>query len=167
MICKGGSTQNRWLLMGDFSKGGVHEIDGLWWVIFQRGKYTKPMAFDGFEMFFLLLLKIKRPGRLFRQIRYSSISTFSIFSSLLWFFDFDFWVFFIYQEKNFFEVSAVFGRLFWEKHYAHAKAINVESRKSFLTNTYNHIRKWNNSCSRPYRNSTEDEDVISESSSWV
>ena len=25
---KGGSTQNRWLLMGDFSKGGVHKTDG-------------------------------------------------------------------------------------------------------------------------------------------
>ena len=52
-----------WLLMGDFSKGGVHKTDGLWWVmfskggvhktdgfwwvIFQRGEYTKPMGFDG------------------------------------------------------------------------------------------------------------------------
>ena len=35
---------------------------------FQRGKYTKPMAFDGFWKFFLLL-KIKRLGRLFREIR--------------------------------------------------------------------------------------------------
>ena len=25
---KGGSTQNRWVLMGDFSKGGVHKTDG-------------------------------------------------------------------------------------------------------------------------------------------
>ena len=48
---KGGVTQNRWALMGDF----------------QRGEYIKPM---GFGMFFLLLLKIKRPGRLFRPIRY-------------------------------------------------------------------------------------------------
>ena len=43
---KGGSTQNRWGLMGDFSKGGVHKTDGVWKI--------------------LLLLKIKRPGRLFR-----------------------------------------------------------------------------------------------------
>ena len=51
---KGGSTQNRWLLTGDFSKGGVHNTDGFWNV-------------------FLLLLKIKLPGRLFRQIRYMYI----------------------------------------------------------------------------------------------
>ena len=44
---KGGSTQNRWVLMGDFSKGGVHKTDGFWWVIFQRGEYTKPMGCDG------------------------------------------------------------------------------------------------------------------------
>ena len=31
----------------NFSKGGVHKTDGLWWVIFQRGEYTKPMGFDG------------------------------------------------------------------------------------------------------------------------
>ena len=42
---KGGSTWNRWLLMGDFSKGGVHKTGGLGWVIFQRGDYTKPMGF--------------------------------------------------------------------------------------------------------------------------
>ena len=42
---KGGSTQNRWILMGDFSKGGVHETDGFWWMSFQRGEYTKPMGF--------------------------------------------------------------------------------------------------------------------------
>ena len=30
--------------MADFSKGGVHETDGLWWVIFQRGEYMKPMG---------------------------------------------------------------------------------------------------------------------------
>ena len=67
---KGGSTWNRRVLMGDFSKGGVHETDGFWWVVFQRREYTKPMGFDGFWNVFLLLLKIKRPGRLFRQIRY-------------------------------------------------------------------------------------------------
>ena len=44
---RGGSTQNRWALMGDFSKGGVHKTDGLWWVSFQRGEYTKPTGFDG------------------------------------------------------------------------------------------------------------------------
>ena len=44
---KGGSTQNRWVLIDDFSKGGVHKTDGFWWVLFQRGQYTKPMAFDG------------------------------------------------------------------------------------------------------------------------
>ena len=59
---KGGSTQNRWALMGDFSKGGVHKTDGFGWVIFQRGEYMKPM---GFGIFFLLLLRIKCPGRLF------------------------------------------------------------------------------------------------------
>ena len=31
----------------EFSKGGVHKTDGFRWVIFQRGEYTKPMAFDG------------------------------------------------------------------------------------------------------------------------
>ena len=31
----------------DFSKGGVRKTDGLWWGSFQRGKYTKPMGFDG------------------------------------------------------------------------------------------------------------------------
>ena len=38
---KGGSTQNRWILKGDFSKGGVHETDYFWWVIFQRGGGTQ------------------------------------------------------------------------------------------------------------------------------
>ena len=28
----GGSTQNRWVLMSDFSQGGVHKTDGLRWV---------------------------------------------------------------------------------------------------------------------------------------
>ena len=62
-IFKGGSTQNRWVLMDDFSKGGVHKTDGflmgdfskrrvhktdgLWWVIFQRGEFTKPTDSDG------------------------------------------------------------------------------------------------------------------------
>ena len=64
---KGGSTQNRWVLMGDFSQGGVHKTDGFWWVIFQRGEYMKPMSSWNI---FLFLLKIKRPGRLFRQIQY-------------------------------------------------------------------------------------------------
>ena len=52
--------------MGDFSKGGVHKTDGLWWVILQRGEYTKNQWL--LEVY-VLLLKIKRPGRLFRQIR--------------------------------------------------------------------------------------------------
>ena len=56
--------------------------------VFKGGKYTIPMAFDGwfftggggstqnqwvfyeFWNLFLLLLRIKGPGRLFRQIRY-------------------------------------------------------------------------------------------------
>ena len=53
-VFKGGSKQNRWVMMEDFSKGGVHKTDGSWW----------------FLELFLLLLKIKRPGRLFWQIRY-------------------------------------------------------------------------------------------------
>ena len=69
-----------------FFKGGVHKTNGLWWVSFQRGEYTKLMAFwwvsfqrggvhktDGFWWvfgMFLLLLKNKRPGCLFRQIRW-------------------------------------------------------------------------------------------------
>ena len=32
-VFKGGSTQNRWVLMGDFSKGGVHKTDGFRWVL--------------------------------------------------------------------------------------------------------------------------------------
>ena len=48
---KGRSTQNRWLVMGDFSKGGVHKTDRFWWVL----------------EFSLLLLKSKRLGCLFRQ----------------------------------------------------------------------------------------------------
>ena len=68
-----------------FQRGGVHKTDGFWWVSFQRGEYTKPMGFDGWLSkegstqnrwlleFFLLLLKIKRSGRLFRQIRYVDV----------------------------------------------------------------------------------------------
>ena len=55
---KGGSTQNQWGLMGDFSKGGVHETEEFWWVVFQRGEYIKPMGFDGW--FFLLRVTEKR-----------------------------------------------------------------------------------------------------------
>ena len=33
--------------MGEFSKRGVHETDEFWWVIFQRGEYTKPMSLGG------------------------------------------------------------------------------------------------------------------------
>ena len=45
MIFKGGSTQNRWLLMDEFSRGGVHKTDGFWRVMFQGGgEYTKPMG---------------------------------------------------------------------------------------------------------------------------
>ena len=46
---KGGVHKTDWIVMGDFSKGGVHETDGFWWV----------------SGIFLLLLKIKRPGRYF------------------------------------------------------------------------------------------------------
>ena len=61
----GGSTQNRWALMGDFSKGGVHKTDGLWWVIFAKGGVHKNRwVLECFS----LLLKIKLPGCLFRQI---------------------------------------------------------------------------------------------------
>ena len=45
VIFQRGSTWNRWGLMGDFSKEGVHETDGVWWVIFQRGEYIKPNGF--------------------------------------------------------------------------------------------------------------------------
>ena len=98
MIFKEGSTQNRWALMGDFSKEGVHKTDELWWVMFSKGGVHKTdgvwwvMFFKGGstqnwwalmgDVFkggstqnrwglnvFLLLLKIKLPGRLFRQIR--------------------------------------------------------------------------------------------------
>ena len=45
VISKGGVHKINGLLMGDFSKGGVHKTDSFRWVIFQRGEYTKPMAF--------------------------------------------------------------------------------------------------------------------------
>ena len=60
--------------MGDFAKGGVHKTDGFWWVIFPRGEYTKPMAFDGWFCqggstqnrwlleLFLIASKNKAPG---------------------------------------------------------------------------------------------------------
>ena len=43
--------------MGDFSKGGVHKTDGFRWMIFQRGEYIKPMAFDGFWNVFFIASK--------------------------------------------------------------------------------------------------------------
>ena len=50
-VFKGGSTQNRWLSMGDFSKGGVHKTNGLWWVSFQRGstRQNENMKMSGFD----------------------------------------------------------------------------------------------------------------------
>ena len=68
---KGGGVHKTDGLWWVIFKGGVHETDGFWWVIFQRGEYMKPMGSDGFWDVFLLLLKVKRPGRLFRQIRYT------------------------------------------------------------------------------------------------
>ena len=58
---KGGSTQNRWVLMDDFSQGGVHQTDGFWWVIFHRGEYTKPKGFfkKNFEFFYQRILGFK------------------------------------------------------------------------------------------------------------
>ena len=53
-----------------FFKGGVHKTDGLWWVIFQRGGVHKTNGFWRVLKCFSLLLKIKRPMRLFGQIRY-------------------------------------------------------------------------------------------------
>ena len=83
---KGGVHKTDGGMMGDFSKGGVHKTDGMWWVIFQRGEYIKPMAFDG--SFFkggstqnwwvleciLLLLKIKRPGGFISTITVLALS---------------------------------------------------------------------------------------------
>ena len=60
---KGGSTQNRWALMGGFSKGGLHETDG-WF--FKGGSTQNRWVLE----FVLLSIKMKRPGRLFWQIRY-------------------------------------------------------------------------------------------------
>ena len=80
---KGGSTQNRWD----------------WWMIFQRGEYAKPKAFDVFWYVFLLVLKIKPPGRLFRQIRcmtYLQSAKFSLRSS-------------VRMEMHFFMLKEVFG----------------------------------------------------------
>ena len=77
---KGGGTQNRWAVMGDFSKGGVHKTDGWFfkggstqnrWALmggFSKGGLHKT---DGFWNVFLLFPKVKQPGRLFRRIRYS------------------------------------------------------------------------------------------------
>ena len=48
-----------------FQRGEYTRPKGFWWVIFQRGEYIKPMSSDGFWKYFLLLLKIKHPGRLF------------------------------------------------------------------------------------------------------
>ena len=62
VIFKGGSTQNRWLLMGDFSKGGAHKTDGLLMGDFSKGGVHKT---DGLWNVFLLLLNIKRPGAYF------------------------------------------------------------------------------------------------------
>ena len=59
---KGGSTQNRWVLMDDFSQGRVHKTDGVWWVIFHRGEYTKPMGFDGFWNLFYCFWKLSVRG---------------------------------------------------------------------------------------------------------
>ena len=50
--------------MGEFSKGGVHKTDGLWWVSFRRGGgvYTKPMDFHGFWEFFYGFEKLSARG---------------------------------------------------------------------------------------------------------
>ena len=77
MFSKGGvhKTDGFWLIM--FSKGGVHETDGFRWVIFSKGGVHKT---DGFWNVFLLLLKIKHPGRLCRQIRYTMFIVWCIFT---------------------------------------------------------------------------------------
>ena len=64
---KGGSTWNRWVLMGDFSKGGVHKTDGLLMGDFSKGGVHKTDGVWWALECFLLPLKIKRSGRLFRQ----------------------------------------------------------------------------------------------------
>ena len=55
---KGGSTQNRWLVMGDFSQGGVHKTDGVRWVIFQRGSTQNRRVLMGFRMCFYCFWKL-------------------------------------------------------------------------------------------------------------
>ena len=54
---KGGTTQNRWSLMG---------LD------FLKGEYTQPMGFDGFWNFFCCLWKLSTQGVYFGKIRYST-----------------------------------------------------------------------------------------------
>ena len=66
--------------MGDFSKGGVHETDSFWGMIFQRGEYTKPMAFDGFWNLFHCSEKLGAQGVYFG--RYGKCLLFFIFYSL-------------------------------------------------------------------------------------
>ena len=85
---KGGSTQNRRILMDDFSKGGVHKTDGFdgWcfkggstqnqWVLMDDVSKGGVHKTDEFVECFFSFLKIKRPGRLFRQIRYFLAWTF-------------------------------------------------------------------------------------------
>ena len=53
-----------------FQRGEYTKPMGFDGWFFKGGEYTKPMAFDGFWSVLLLLLKIKRSGRLFWQIRY-------------------------------------------------------------------------------------------------
>ena len=64
---KGGSKQNRWISMDDFSKGGSTQNQ---WVV--MGDFSKGGSTQNRWVLecFLLLLKIKRSGRLFQQIRY-------------------------------------------------------------------------------------------------
>ena len=65
---KGGSTQNRWALMGDFSKGGVHKTDGLWWMIFKGGSTQNRWGWMSFGNF-LLLQKLSVWGVYFGKYR--------------------------------------------------------------------------------------------------
>ena len=68
---KGGvhKTDGFWWVI--LQRGGVHKTDGLWWVILQRGggSTQNRWLLMAFEMFLIAFKKIKRPGRLFRQIR--------------------------------------------------------------------------------------------------
>ena len=66
-----------------FQRGEYTKPKGSNGRFFQWGRYTKPMGCDGFWNVFLLLLKIKRPGCLFRQIRYCIISSYRISFTLL------------------------------------------------------------------------------------